>query len=259
MSYQAIFTLFSTRTTTKQIPWEETAHVDECFFQAICFYFQPPNTQRNVASFRIKFPPPPHRHSYSLCDPPTFPFVRTSLCPAAEVWNGSFLIPEHLVSKGTGRVIWVRFAVGTTVNCWKAHRGLISQLNGATGALSRARHINTGAGTRDLKRNTCGENVAQTNKQTRPCVWWHTTPDMRYIAPLEHSSRATATVGGGGKNLRVKQLLLDGRVNFCSGAASISDEHSWARLRIHASWIRFIGISTRACRSGCRCPQCTTC
>lgn len=81
------------------------------------------------------------------------------------------------------------------------------------------------------------------------------TPDMRYVAPLERSSRAT-TVGG--TNLRVKQLLLDSRVNFSSGAASISDEHSWGRLRIHARWIRFIGISTWACRSGCRRPRCRT-
>lgn len=62
----------------------------------------------------------------------------------------------------------------------------------------------------------------------------------------------------GGTNLRVKQLLLDSRVNFSSGAASMSDEHSWGRLRIHASWIRFIGISTWACRLGCRRPRCRT-
>lgn len=158
------------------------------------------------------------------------------------MWNGSFLISEHLVSKGTKRVIWVRFAVGMLlaavqysgdwyhcrVSCGKCARGLAK----LTQEPENKTLSNTTRGNTDI----WNESKLQLSKDIG-----HLTHDT--------SLHCNAVAVWQQSNLRVKLQPLDMRVNFSSGTASINYGHSWVRLRIHASWVWFMDRCTWNCLS----------
>lgn len=93
----------------RKISWGEN-NVSFSPFVTIFFLLRRQRVQRMKHLLRSSFLYPP-----ALClilSTSYFPFKHLFVSPlAAEVWNGSFLISEHLVSKGTKRVVWVRFAV----------------------------------------------------------------------------------------------------------------------------------------------------